>query len=104
MADDDDRRALSHGCKPVKWPPKVGDRIHYNSGWPHTSWSAEVRAVVDDEVAVILKWTPTSGRARYDLLDSIAVKVWSGPKKSGEVGCLWRGSLPKALTDVSDPG
>lgn len=92
----EERRKLSRGGEHVTWPPKVGERIHYNSGWPHTSWSAEVRAVVDEEVAVISKWTPTSGRARYDLLDRVAVRVWANKKD----GCLWKGPLPKALSVV----
>jgi len=92
------RRALSHGCELVTWPPAVGDRIHYNSGWAHTSWSAEVRAIVDDEVAVIAKWTPRSGRRRYDLLDRIAVGCWSTKTRGDGPGCLWRGPLPKEVT------
>lgn len=100
-AEGEPRRALSAKCEPVTWPPAVGDRIHYNSGWAGTSWSAEVRAVIDDEVAVIAKWKPTgkgrSGR-RYDLLDRIAVMVWGNPKS----GCLWKGPLPKGVAHLKD--
>lgn len=98
MTNNDKRRALSHECDPVTWPPTVGGRIHYNSGWSQTSWSAEIRAVVDSEVAVIRKWTPSSGRTRYDLLTRINVMVWARDNGDGDRGSLWRGPLPKALT------
>lgn len=90
MAEDDDRRALSSSKPILEWPPKVGARIHLNSGWPHTSWTAEVRAVVDDDVLVLRK--TRAGRTWWDLLDRIGFEVF-GRREGGLRG----GPLPRAL-------
>lgn len=84
------RRALSASMPHVEWPPAVGARIHYNSGWAETSWTAEVRAIVDGEVAVLWQTCPLAGRSNWEFLTRIQVDVWR------EI--LRVGPLPKALT------
>lgn len=85
----------------VVWPPRLGARIHWNSGWATTSWTAEVRAIVDDEVAVIWKTVPVYGHSRYELMDRIQVMV------SGDygrpTGGLRYGPLPKELCQKEGP-
>ena len=57
---------LSDTFELVQWPPRLAARIHFNSGYPHTSWTAEIRAVVDNEVAVLLKVSPAyAGQGHY---------------------------------------
>lgn len=75
----------------VKWPPKVGDRIHYNSGWHETSWSAEVRGVIDDKAVIVRR--PGKYGLRYEVFDRTAFGVWTWSH-----GPLRMGPLPKALT------
>lgn len=60
-------RALSLRSSEVEWPPRLDARIHYNTGWPQTSWAGDVRAVVDNAVAVVLR-ASASGPERYALL------------------------------------
>lgn len=99
MTDDLDwpgakaRRDLDADSELVTWPPRVGARIHFNSGWARTSWTAEVRATVDDEVAVILRSRPAMGRHGYSLLGRIEVHVMT----SGKEPSLFYGPLPKEL-------
>jgi hypothetical protein len=81
------RRQLSKAFERVTWPPREGARIHYNSGWSMTSWTAEVRSIVDDEVAVIFETAARGGRSTYALLTRTQVDVWK----------LRYGPLPAAL-------
>jgi len=82
------RRALSAGLPLMAWPPAVGARVHYNSGWPHTSWTAEVRGVVDGKVAVLRKTCPAFGKTRWDLLRRFEADIFK----------VRVGRLPRALT------
>lgn len=45
--------------------PAVGQRVHFDSGHDSTSWSAIVRAIVDDKVMVLKEWWPTKQSWRY---------------------------------------
>lgn len=48
-------RALSDGHPLADWPPELGRSVHLNTGSALTSWTGEVRALVDAEVAVIIR-------------------------------------------------
>ncbi len=72
----------------VTWPPKVGSRIHHNSGHRSTSWSGEVRAVLEeDEIFVVRKWLKHKGWHRYECLERFEIKIWK----------FRTGGLPKDL-------
>lgn len=61
--------------KPLVWPPKVGERIHYFvAPTKRHSWSAEVRSIVDDDYMVIRKWSVRTGW-RYEIIDRYWVEV-----------------------------
>ena len=99
----DARREASAKCAPVVFDElKPGDRIHLNSGWRRTSWTAEVRsAPIDGQVVVILRAAVNrDGRAgskrRYEVLDVLSCLVWSRPG-----GMLWKGPIPKLEWDES---
>ena len=87
-----ERRALSKDFPAVEWPPAIGARIHYNSGGWYSSWTAEVRAVVDDDVAVIFK--TQVGHSFWALLTKLEVDVWRDK--------LHMGPLPRALTKATE--
>jgi len=92
----DARHALSAHLPVVTWDAlRVGLRIHYNSGWPNTSWTAEVRsAPVDDEVVVLYRSTPSGGRQRYVLLDRYEVEAATRSDwKPLRVGPMPRGAI-----------
>ena len=76
---------------PLLWPPKVGARIHFDTGHAHNSWSGEVRAVVDDDYAVVKRWRPHKGWHTYEVLDRLMVE---GMNRDGKVW-YYVGSLPK---------
>jgi hypothetical protein len=42
-------------------PKKLPARVHLDTGCAHTSWSGELRAVVDREQLVIRRWRPGHG-------------------------------------------
>lgn len=86
--DDAAARTLSEKKPLVTWPPAVGDRVHFNSGCPHTSWTAEVRAVVDDRVVVLWRTVPANGWSSYDVMRRCSFDVFK----------VRRGPLPRALT------
>jgi len=90
--DDDAARALSDKYERVAWPPRIGARVHYNSGWPQTSWTGEIRAIVDDEVVVFFSKLPAyAERGSYKLESKIGFGVYS------RGGALRYGSLPRPL-------
>jgi hypothetical protein len=49
----------------MKWtrplPKKLPARVHYDSGHDSTSWTGELRAIVDEEQLVIREWSPRRG-------------------------------------------
>jgi hypothetical protein len=78
----------------LRWPPKVGQRIHLDTGWAHNSWSGEARAVVDGEVAIIKRWMKHKGYHRYFILDRIEVQVFN--RNERESACkFFVGPLPR---------
>lgn len=81
------------------WPPKVGQRIHLDTGHPHNSWSAEVRAIVDGDYAVIRRWQKHKGWHRYGIIDSLDVSVWGDDATRG----YFVGPLPKRPSDGRSP-
>lgn len=86
--------------KPLVWPPKVGERIHLDTGHDHNSWSAEVRAVVDDDYAVVKRWRKHKGWHVYEILDRLHVEVFN---KNGEVPMFYFGPLPKRAALTKGP-
>ncbi len=90
--DDAAARALSEKFERVTWPPRVGARVHYNSGWPRTSWTGEVRGIVDDQVVVYLSSSPAyAGRSSYKLETRLGVEMQS------KDGTLRYGPIPRLL-------
>jgi hypothetical protein len=71
----------------------VGAVVHFNSGWSGSSWEAELRALVDDRVAIVRSRV---GRRRdeYFVITSIELMVW---RNSG--GTLRAGELPAELVE-----
>lgn len=69
--------------KPLEWPPKVGARICLDTGYGWTSWSGEVRAIVDDDYAVVRKYLQAKSRSVYVILDRIEVEVFNSNERSG---------------------
>ncbi|HEY2510160.1 MAG TPA: hypothetical protein VGI39_04870 [Polyangiaceae bacterium] len=93
----EERRKLSDGFERVVWPPRVGERVHYNSGWASTSWTGVVRAVVDDEVVVFLSSLPAyAGSRSYKLETKAGVLVF------GREGALRYGPLPRPLCEATE--
>lgn len=99
-----ERRALSLALPDATWPPEVGDRLHYNSGWHETSWTGEVRAVVDDRIAIVLANAPDGGARRgsqYQIVDRWWFEPDNGPltKEPGHKGRtkLRKGPIPRAI-------
>jgi len=41
--------------------PKIGARLHYDTGHASNSWTGTLRAVVDDDQIVIRIWTAHGG-------------------------------------------
>jgi hypothetical protein len=85
----------------MKWTralPKVGARLHYYSGHRHTSWTAELRAVVDVRHLVIREWSREKQTWRYRIES----------RSSWEGGAIQPGPLPttkaKALKDLEAQG
>lgn len=91
-------RATEHAMrKLLVWPPTVGQRIHRDSGHDNTSWSAEVRAIVDDDYAVIKRWRKHKGWHTYEIIDRFDVEAWNRDKIDRdlpETG-FFEGPLPK---------
>ena len=77
---------------PLKWPPRVGARIYYDSGDPETSWSAEVRAIVDGAAAVLLV---SHGGRYYDVLSRSTFSAWTRDRDAGSPGPLRAGPRPR---------
>lgn len=77
--------------RPVdEWPPNIGDKVHYNSGSPITSWSGEVVAVVDDDksaAAMIRFWQ----RRKRFYGHRVEIRWW------WDQGEIRKGPLPKEL-------
>lgn len=94
---DTARRALSHNREAVSWPPRIGERVHYNSGWAHTSWSGEVRAVVDDTVAIVREWWKHKRYYHWRVVHRIEVMVWN--ERKHEAPNFRYGGLPRGVTD-----
>lgn len=63
--------------KPLTWPPRIGTRICLDTGYAHSSWSGEVRAVVDEDFAVIKRWRKHKGRHTYEVLDRLTVETFN---------------------------
>jgi hypothetical protein len=78
------------------WPPKVGERIHHDTGWPERSWSAEVRAVVDDRVAVVKRWRKHKGWFVYELVEKLDVEIWNERKDRDPETGYFNGPLPRS--------
>lgn len=80
--------------KALVWPPVVGQRICLDLGDPvYGSWSGEVRAIVDDDFAVVKRWRPRKGWHVYEILDRITVELWNAEGREPRmfVGGLRRG-------------
>ena len=60
---------------PLVWPPKVGQRIHFDVGFPGRAWTGEVRAIVDNDVAVVKRWRPHRGWHTYEILERLDVEI-----------------------------
>ena len=73
------------------WPPKVGQRIHFDTGHDHNSWSGEVRAVVDDDYAMVKRWRKHKGWFHYFVVDSLDVTVYGDSAEHG----YFVGPLPR---------
>jgi hypothetical protein len=87
---------LSDGYELVRWPPRLASRIHFNSGYPQTSWTAEVRAVVDNEVVVVQRLAPAYAvDAQYSVLLRWEVENRQRP--------LHYGPLPRVLCQRPAP-
>lgn len=94
----EERRALSDKYEKATWPPKVGERIHHNSGWGHTSWTGEVRAIVDNDVVVLAARHPGGKRSWYwKLVDRLDFELRTG---MGEEYAIRKGPLPKPLWEM----
>lgn len=77
--------------KPLVWPPKVGQRISLDTGHEQNSYSVEVRAIVDDDYAVVVRWLPHKRWHRYSILDRLEVETFNR-----EVPPMWfEGPLPR---------
>lgn len=64
--------------KVLAWPPVVGQRVCLDLGDRlHGSWSGEVRAIVDDDFAVVKRWRAHKGWYVYEILDRLTVEVWN---------------------------
>lgn len=98
-AEGERRRALSKGLEPVVWPPRVGDRLHVNSGFADSSWEGEARAVVDGKIVVFLcrrRFKSDSMREWYMLEKHGSVRAW------GREHLLCYGPLPDELRLAED--
>lgn len=73
----------------MKWtrplPADLPAKVHRDSGHEHTSWSGELRAVVDDEQLVIRVWSRAKQVWRYSV-------VW---RYDWEQGWIRPGPLPR---------
>lgn len=82
------------------WPPPVGARVHLDTGHPHNSWSGEVRAVVDDDYAVIKRWLKHKRWHHYEILERLTVDTFNAPRNVTDnypdFG-FWIGPLPRRL-------
>jgi hypothetical protein len=85
--------------KPLTWPPKVGHRICLDSGHEHTSWSAEVRAIVDEDYAVIKRWRAHKGWHVYEVLDRLQVETFNSRQ-----AMFFEGPLPRTSSAQKDGG
>jgi hypothetical protein len=89
-------RALSEQLAPVEWPPRLDAHIHLNTGSPLTSWSADVRAVVDGEVMVLFKRATVAGAAA-GLRDGHYVLMHRRELEGRKVALRY-GALPRVLS------
>lgn len=87
--------------KPLVWPPKVGQRICRDTGHLHNSWSAEVRAIVDDDVAVLRRWRKHKGWHTYELLEKLDVEI--GNDREGRA-MYYEGTLPRRRVSQIEGG
>jgi hypothetical protein len=69
--------------------------VHLDTGFPGNSWSAEVRAVVDGDYAVIKRWRKHKGWFGYFILDRLEVQTWNERKDTEEDKGFFLGPLPK---------
>ena len=77
--------------KPLTWPPKVGARFCLDYGAANlNNYTAEVRAIVDDDYAVVRRWRPRKGWHTYEILSRMTVEVFNESKP-----VFWLGSMPK---------
>jgi hypothetical protein len=81
--DADAARALSEGFALVHWPPRLDARIHRNSGWPHSSWTGDVCAVVNNEVAVLFVHFPAYAPGDYRLVSRSVFETTPSPFRYG---------------------
>lgn len=80
----------------LTWPPKVGTRICLDTGHEHNSWSAEVRAIVDDDYAVLKRWRSHKGWHTYEIIDRLEVETFNGEHRRGTGRAMFYvGALPK---------
>lgn len=83
--------------KTLAWPPRVGARICLDTGFASSSWSAEVRAIVDERVAIVKRWRKHKGWHTYEVLERQLVEVFNrDPAKP----MFFEGPLPRAKTEA----
>ena len=78
--------------RPLVWPPKVGQRICLDTGYPYNSWSGEVRAIVDRDHAVVRRQRrgKQPGWMFYDLVNRLQVETFNRDRPRFFVGGLRR--------------
>lgn len=86
--------------QPLVWPPKVGQRICLDSGHEHTSWSAEVRAIVDDDYAVVKRWRKHKGWHSYEVIDRLQVETFNSDVRKGGRAMFFVGPLPRRSSNT----
>lgn len=75
--------------KKLSWPPEIGKRICRDTGWAHNSWSGEVRAIVDEEYAVVKRWVSRWKSWRYVIVErweAEALTFFEGSVRKGTKG------------------
>lgn len=86
--------------KTLTWPPRVGARICLDTGFASSSWSAEVRAIVDDDFAVVRRWRKHKGWSTYEVLEKLTVDVYNRDRAEP---MFFEGPLPRARAKVPAP-